>query len=146
MQVQIYSVRPFDVSVRKSFSLSGDPYRDSPAGKQAREYLMSLGVIFYRDEKNSPNGLVFQPADDDTSIITDRNGFDAWKYTVDLMEIGVREKKPLWPGVPATWKRPSPKIIDKNGDPLAWLHWNIRVHILRISDVEVLSDRVPEAV
>jgi len=124
-QVQMYTLKPWPNEVRTSFKLPADPYDKSLSEDQLREvaaYLRKMGVFFYRDHHNGEAVLV-QPNDADTTPITERQGFLAYKQSC-LLEDGTLEV--------AGWDNPSQKIVRKYGDDRGWMHFNQSVHIVEL--------------
>ena len=123
MLAQMYSTKEFPRSIRTTFEIPEDPYSDDPAKKQrAVNFLQSLGVFFYRDETNI-KGVVIDDGGEEP--IEDRRGFKAYKILVNL-------DSDLFRVLP--WEKPTRAKIEKEGDDKAWLFFNERVIVLRVTE------------
>jgi hypothetical protein len=132
LQAQMYSTRAFDKELRGGFRFTVDPY-DGEGGQEARDYLKSLGVFFYRDTMHGP-GILIEPDDSDETPIYDRSGFLAYKCSCLLV---------LETAEVARWDKTNPakfrKVMKKWGDDRAWTIYNKQVTIVEVSEVRVVT-------
>lgn len=128
LQVQVYSIRPLEPSVRVSFRLTEDPYTSI----NARDYLKSLGVVFFRDERHG-FGIIIEPDDGDPVSITERVGWAGFKSSCELDDTGHVQE---WERHVSTEVKYA-KILKKHGDARMWLHWNKEHRMLKLTQDDV---------
>ena len=128
MLAHMYTIKEWDRSIRTTFEIPQDPYDpDDTLADEAKEYLRSLGVFFYRDEENL-NGIVLET--DDEESIFDKRGFTAYKQLASLKNFTIE------PWFDTKSKDALDKIA-KEGDDRAWLLFNEEKYVLEVRESSV---------
>jgi len=122
MSTSFYTDKELPKDIRGTFSLPGDPYES----QEARDKLVEMGVIFYRDEDHE-DGLVLGPQG--------RVNIKGFYHLVSLD--ANNDYKPLeW----INQQKPSvQEYIRKKGDPYEWLVFNQPKHIFHMDAKTVVS-------
>jgi len=128
----IYGLKKFDIELRCSFKLPGNPYSMKEKGIAAREYLKSLGVFFYRDEDNASAVII----EDGGDPILDRVGFTGF------LSRGILSRETMAIG---EWDKPKSQVEkadmlkykEKSGDVKSWLIWNKEGTVINLTNAQI---------
>lgn len=131
MNIQMYSIKKLDQSLRSDFRLPDDPY----VSVEAQQVLKGLGVVFFRDEYHG-KGVVLQPDDSNVLPIRERRGYTAYYHTAIVDDDDYEPN--MWDDEVVDSEAPT--IVDyvkNHGDTRSWLKFNEEVHLVSINDYEV---------